>query len=176
MAVEPPVEAVTRVKHKPLLYLESSFWRRLLDQHDPDRRRTTYSFLKKVARRSRLRISRMVLAELVAVRDLSLRRRLLRKMYRERIRNVTTSSHVDRRVREWTEAAWLGQAQLADLYHIAYAVFGGCDYLVSWDEGHLARPWTQRLVEEYCREKGLKRLRIGTPVEVAERWLGIKIR
>jgi predicted nucleic acid-binding protein len=163
------------MKQKPLIYLESSFWRRLLDHFDSDRRRATYTFLKKVARRSRLRISRMVLAELVAVRDLPLRRQLLRKVYRERVRPVTAGARVDQRVDDFVEAGWLGQGQLADLYHIAYAILGGCDYLVSWDESHLARPWTQRLAEEYCRRNGLKRLRIGTPIEVAERWLGIKI-
>lgn len=164
------------MKLKPLVYLETSYWRRLLDHHDPERRRATYAFLKKVARRSRLRISRMVLAELVAVRDLSLRRQLLRKVRRERVRSITAGSRVDRRVEELEDAGWLGQGQLADLYHIAYAIQGGCDCLVSWDETHLARPWTQRLVEEYCRRNGLKRLRIGTPIEVAERWLGIRIR
>ena len=163
------------MKQKPLIYLESSFWRRLLDHHDSDRRRATYSFLKKVARRSRLRISRMVLVELVAVRDLTLRRQLFRKVYRERVRPVTAGIKADRRVDGLVEGGLFGQSQLADLYHIAYAMVGGCDYLVSWDETHLARPWTQRLVEEYCRRNGIKRLRIGTPIEVAERWLGIRI-
>jgi predicted nucleic acid-binding protein len=164
------------MKPKPVLYLEPSFWRRLLDREDAQRRRATYSFLLKIARKCRIRISRMVMAELTAVRDLELRRGLLRKLWHERVRSITAGAEVDREVLGLLREKILGRGRLADLYHIGYAMVGRCDYLVSWDEDDLARPWTQGRVEEYCRRNGLKRLRIGTPVEVGERWFAVKIR
>ncbi|MBI2901223.1 MAG: hypothetical protein HYY17_13655 [Planctomycetes bacterium] len=160
---------------KPILYLEASFWRRLVDQDDPDRRRATYAFLTRIARRCDLRISRMVVAELTEVRDPELRRRLRRKIEGERVRPITVGIRVDRLVVDLLRAGVLGRGHLADLYHVGYAVAGRCDYLVTWDADDLARPWTQRKVEEFCRGAGLKVVRIGTPVEVGERWLGVRI-
>jgi predicted nucleic acid-binding protein len=59
-------------------------------------------------------------------------------------------------------------------YHIAYALIGGADYLVTWDQEDLAREWTRERVTQFCIDSGRKVLMIGTPVEVGK-WLGTQI-
>jgi hypothetical protein len=158
-----------------VFYLETSFWLRLTDREDPDRRRATFAFLKWARKRFHLRISPMVRAEVQGTPDLALRRPMHRKIDRARPRTITGGARVDRVVEEMLSRGVLTEARLADLYHIGYAVLGEADYLVTWDTSDLARDATRRRLTEYCAASGRKALVIGTPMEVARSlgtWIG----
>jgi predicted nucleic acid-binding protein len=163
------------MKARPWLYCDTSFWRRLDDRENPHLRRSTRQFLDRVGRQSKLLISKLVLRELEEVPFQDVRRRALRKVRDNHARVVTTTPRVHRIVRELLEAGCLSERHLEDLYHIAYAVVRGAQYLVTWDQGDLARPWTQRRVRRYCLGQGRHEVVIDTPIEVG-RWLDVAIR
>lgn len=162
------------MKTRPILYLDTSLWRRLDDEENPDLRRETREFMRQVARRADLRISTLVTQELREIPFVTVRRRAIRKIQRMRPRVVTTSGRVHRTVRELLAAGCLSEHHLEDVYHIAYALVCGADNLVTWDKGDLARPGTQRAVRRYCKEFRVAELIIDTPVGVGQ-WLDVAI-
>jgi hypothetical protein len=54
----------------------------------------------------------------------------------------------------------------ADALHVATAVCGGCDVVVSWNFKHIARAWTIKKVGEVNHQLGLPEVVICTPEEV----------
>ena len=150
----------------PVLYLDSSFWRRLFDSVNPELRRATRDFLRRVGRRCVLKTSDLVARELGDVPFDEIRRRVIRTYRAARPRVVTTAAAVHCVVRELLGAGCLNERHLEDLYHIAYAVVGGADFLVTWDTGDLARPGTQDAVGRCCRLIRRHELLIETPPEV----------
>jgi hypothetical protein len=54
----------------------------------------------------------------------------------------------------------------ADALHVAAAVCGGCDAIVSWNFRHIARIWTMKIVGEVNRKLVLPEVVICTPEEV----------
>ena len=56
----------------------------------------------------------------------------------------------------------------ADALHIAIAVVGGADYLVTWNCTHLANAAMRLRIEEVCRSAGYRPVVICTPEELGE--------
>ena len=81
---------------------------------------------------------------------------------------------MDNIVKELLDRKVLTDRHLADVYPIAYSIWGRVDYLVTWDTRDLAREWTRNRVTEYGVESGRKALVIDTPIEVAK-CLGARI-
>lgn len=158
----------------PVIYFDTSFWRRLDDEENPHLRRPTRQFLKRVGRKSKILASKLVFRELEEIPFLQVRRKVIRKIKANRPRVVTTSERVHRTVRSLLAVGCLTEHHLEDLYHIAYAIEGGAQFLVTWDTGDLARPSTQEAVRRYCMELGRPELVVETPVEVG-RWLDVAI-
>lgn len=161
-------------RRRGVLYLETSFWIRLTDRHDPERRRATAAFLRWALKRFELRISAQVRVEVYQTRDPGLRHPVRRKIDRVRPRTITGGARADRMAAELLLRGVLTEARLADVYHIGYALLGGADYLVTWDVADLAREGTRRRITEFCVATDRKTLMIGAPVEVAQ-WLGTRI-
>ncbi len=63
---------------------------------------------------------------------------------------------------------------LADAYHLAYAVLGRVDAVVTWNMADLARAHTREVLRDYCWRYGIPEIRIGNPSEVAG-WLDVEI-
>ncbi len=156
-------------------YLESSFWKRLVDPANPRMRKVSYQFLRAVAGRHRIITSRLVRAELHATPDLVERRAVTRHMERVRMRAVPTTALVTTVRDEILEEGGWGANRLADMLHVAYTVIARADALVTWDQDDLARERTRRVVQAVCRRRGLKAPRIGMPEEVAA-WFGLMTR
>jgi len=55
----------------------------------------------------------------------------------------------------------------ADARHVAMAVLGGCDVVVSWNFKHIVRLWTIQRVLEVNTRRGLGPVVICTPKEVS---------
>lgn len=161
------------MKHRYLLYLETSFWKRLGDPVNPQPRRTSCRFLNQSCRHHDILISPLVLEELDLTPDPDERRQIDR-----RLRNAYRIMVSDKR-RAAAIAAQLaleggfGSKMVADLTHVGYAVLGRADAIVTWDVRTLAREKVRLIAAAYCRREGHKIPLIGTPEEVA-RWLKLK--
>jgi predicted nucleic acid-binding protein len=151
-------------------YLESSVWNRIVDRVDPDRRRLTRSFLRLGRRKLRWFASAAVNAELNRTPEPEVRRSLQRQVRKHRPRAVTMSTRAGRIFEDLIARGIGTPARAADMLHLALAIAGRMDYLVSWDERHLATARVDRMARAYCRERGYTEMRIGTPTEVA-RWV-----
>ena len=160
---------------KRCAYLESSVWNRIVDREDPERRRITRIFLDRARRKLRWFASAVVRAELGETPDLELRHELFRQLRRHRPRAVTVAPRTTAVLDGLMERGIGTPARAADMMHLALAISAGMDFLVSWDERHLANPRVERLVREYCRLTGYNLIRIGTPVQVAT-WVRVGLR
>lgn len=156
------------------IYLESSFWSRLVDRADPVRRRASRRFLEWLRPRHFVLVSNLVHVELWNTQDPQVRRQALRKYEASPKRVVTSSRRVTELAWEFVAAGGVTENHLADAFHIAYSIVGRADAMATWDVRHLARAHTRRIVEEHCWRRGIPLLRIGTPIEVG-RWLDVKI-
>lgn len=112
--------------------------------------------------------------ELAATPDWAERRHFHRRLWARRHRFITLNSKIPRIAVDLLEAAGRGPGALADMMHLGYALFGGADAVVTWDEADLARDHTRRLLKAYARRNEVKAPLIGTPKEVG-RWLGLRI-
>lgn len=163
------------VKTRPLAYIETSVWVRLVDREYPDRRRITYRFMSGVRRKLGIRISDLVHAEIAKTPKIQIRRQSQRRLKSHRPRVIPTVRKVHEIARELEAAGCLTGRHIADLQHLGYALFGNVAYLVTWNMRDLARERTRRFVEEWCLRRKRAVMRIGTPEEM-KRWLSEKTR
>lgn len=154
------------------LYLETSFWSRLVDRSDPSRRRISRRFLQWAVPRHYFLASDLVDAETREIRDPDLRRQVLRKYAMVRKRPVPTVPEVGRIARDLIRRGCVTEKHLADAFHLGYAIVARADALVTWNLSDLARPHTRRIVRDYCWQRGLPEMRVGSPQEVG-RWLDV---
>ena len=159
---------------KRTLYLETSFWKRLGDQANPEMRKITYRFLRAVSSKHRLLISKLVRREIDGTPDAEERKLIFRRMAGVRLKTIPATARILRLRDEILKAGGWGNNRIADMLHVAYTVIAGADALVTWDRQDLARDHTRRVVQAVCRRRGQRAPRIGVPEEVAE-WLGIRI-
>ena len=152
------------------LYIETSFWKRLTDPSDPERRRISYSFLRTIAGRDQILISSVVREELRDTPDAEERKTLFRRLSGVRPRTITTTPRVGRIARDLLSLGGWGARRVADVLHVSYAVFARADALVSWDVHDLARERMREVARTFGRMQGVPVPWIGTPQEVAE-WL-----
>lgn len=163
------------MKRRYRLYCETSYWKRLGDAMTDGRRRVSYRFLRAVAGRHQLLLSRLVLQEIALTSDLDERRHILRRIESVRHRMVTNSRRAERMALELLAVGGWSEELFADLLHVSYTILSGAEALVTWDAGDLARDRTRLVVQAYARRSGLAAPLIGTPEEVAK-WLGMTIR
>lgn len=156
------------------MYFESSVWRRLVDSHSP-RRTLTYRLLTIARWRHVILSSRGVVEELDGIPDNALRKQALDRFWRTDPTLITTRPWIRRIARELLQRGGWGEARLADMLHIGYAIVGEADILVTWDTKDLAREKTRRLVAALGRQEGFETPDIATPAEVLVEWLGTKI-
>jgi predicted nucleic acid-binding protein len=157
------------------LYLETSFWNRLENPARDLRREISYAFLRAVQRPHHLFISRLVTRELDRIRDVAQRRAVRRRMEGQSLRTITLTARIVHIARELVRLGGWSENVIADMVHVAYAVFGRVDALVTWDFDDLARPRTRDVVSAYGRRQDVPVPLIGSPPEVAS-WLGIGTR
>ena len=155
------------MKRRSRLYLETSFWSRLAERVYLARRRASYRFLNSSCRGQTLLISALVVEEVEDSRDVGARRVMMRQIRRIRPKLVGGRSRAVTAARRIMEEAGFGERMLADLTHVAYAVFGRADAVVTWNMRTLARSKVRLAVHAYCRKHDRKAPLIGSPEEVA---------
>ncbi len=129
----PPV--TTRLR----LYIETSFWNRLGDREHLDMRRDTYRFLNRACRRHDVLISPFVIDEVQQGPDPDERRVVERQMRGARPTIISGEQRARDMALALQESGRFTDRMLADLTHVAYAIMGNADALVTWDRRTLAR-------------------------------------
>ena len=160
---------------KRSLFLETSFWSRLVDSADARKQRLTESFLDAATLQCRVLISPTVAAELSRTPAKDRRALLLDRLWAARPEVVTFGARPEEMALELLAAGRWSRSRFADMVHVAYTVLSGADALVTWDVHDLARERPRVVVHAFAVRRGLRAPLIGTPQEVAE-WLGIRIR
>lgn len=152
------------------LYLDTSFWDRLGDPQHPPERKTSYRFLNRACARHEVLISPLVIDEVRNTPDPVERRVIERQMRGVRPTIISGQQRAEEIADALRREGQFGDRMLADLAHVAYAVMGAADAVVTWDVRTLARERVRLVLHAYCRREGLESPLIGVPEDVA-RWL-----
>jgi len=88
------------------------------------------------------------------------------KVYNVDVLEITED--VKRVADEYVRAEAFTEQNYADALHVAIAVCGDCEAVVSWNYRHIARVWTMKKVAEVNRRLGLSEIVICTPLEVID--------
>ena len=156
-------------------YVETSFWNRLENPVNDWRRPISYAFLRAAQRPHHVLVSRLVTRELEEIRDRAQRKAVHRRLWGQSIRTITTNAKIVAIANDLVALGGWSENVIADMLHVAYALFARVDALVTWDRNDLARPRTRDVVNAYGRRREMPVPLIGTPEEVSE-WLGIRTR
>jgi hypothetical protein len=157
------------VKHRPLLYIETSVFGFYFDQNARNvlRREAAVALLEQI----RLGIleaatSPLTYDELRRTAE-PLRSRLLPLAEGMR-RLVADRQEIERLTRAYVDGRVIPEDFEEDATHVAYATIAKADVLVSFNLRHLANEWAERRIASVNLQQGYLPLRIRTPEEVLE--------
>jgi predicted nucleic acid-binding protein len=145
------------------IYLDTSIFSAFYDERTPERQRLTQQFWSGLKAYEVL-CSQLVLDELARVSDPVLRERLIQLSQECQVLAVGEAEQ--ELARAYLAAGVVPARYIADAIHIAIAVLGGADILVSWNFQHLVRRSTRLLVNYINARRGLPPLEILAPPEV----------
>lgn len=111
-------------------------------------------------------ISSLVLDELAAVGNRSLREKLLGLVSTFKVLSVTQEAR--NQARKYVEAGVVVETFYSDALHLAIATVHGVDYLVSWNFRHIVNVRTRALVTTVNVNSGFRPLDIVAPPEMRE--------
>jgi len=160
-------EAV-KLQKRPAAYLETSFINRLADplKRDPRTRQEqldSREWWRVYRSRYTLVVSRATVDECsqyANARLVRLRQRYLAKTTRHRL----STSKMNRLVVALRQPYGpLPEAEILDATHIAAAVLSGCALLLTWNQKHIANPFTRDQVDNIVRRHGYQTPLIVTP-------------
>jgi predicted nucleic acid-binding protein len=144
------------------LYLDTSVISAYYDPRTPERMRMTREFWGTLDRHDRL-CSALTLEELDAAPN-HLADKLRQLLVGFTV--VPVDNPVRRLAEAYVEAGVVPSRYVSDAVHIAAAVVGGADVLVSWNFVHLVKRSTRLLVGYVNATRGLRALEILAPPEV----------
>jgi len=157
------VEKPDRVR----LYLETSVPNFLFVDDAPDKRQRTERLFAQLAQgRHQAWISDLYIEEIERASD-EWRRNGLRSLITQYgLQLLVATQEVISLRQEYIAAQAFTAANRADAQHVALAVLGQCETVVSWNFRHIVRDWTIQRVAEVNARLGLPSVVICTPEEV----------
>lgn len=144
------------------LYLDTSVFSAYYDERTPERMKMTREFWPILEQHEKL-CSELTIEELGQAHS-NLRERLLALTQNFTILNVTDGMRELAEV--YVEEGVVPSRYLVDVIHIAAAVLGDADILVSWNFRHLVRRSTRLLVNYINTKQGYRAIEILAPPEV----------
>jgi len=144
------------------LYLDTSVFSAYYDERTPERMRMTRDFWRVLERHEKL-CSDLTIEELGQARS-GLREKLLGLAQGFTVINLT--DEMRELARLYVREGLVPSKYFADALHIAAAVLGGADILVSWNFKHLVKRSTRLLVNYINANQGLRTIEILAPPEV----------
>ncbi|HHE47636.1 MAG TPA: type II toxin-antitoxin system VapC family toxin [Candidatus Acetothermia bacterium] len=144
------------------LYLDTSVFSAYYDERTPERMRMTRDFWRVLERHEKL-CSDLTIEELGQARS-GLREKLLGLAQGFTVINLT--DEMRELAKLYVREGLVPSKYFADAFHIAAAVLGGADILVSWNFKHLVIRSTRLLVNYINANQGLRTIEILAPPEV----------
>jgi hypothetical protein len=157
------------VKHRPLLYIETSVFGFCFDRkpHNVLRQRAAESLFRQVE----MGMFRAVTSPLTT-KELNRAVQPLRSQMLELLVPVVElaldADEVERLARVYTEDGVIPADFADDARHAAYASIAGADVLVSMNLRHLANEWAERRLNAVNLREGYVLIGVRTPEEVVE--------
>ena len=145
------------------VYLDTSVISGLFDNKNPERQELTKQFFDKINRFD-VYVSQLTIAEINNTQDLSLKAKMTAIV--KEIKVLEIKNPVEDLTQTYIDYKAVPETYKEDAYHIAIAVVGNMDYLLSWNFKHLVRLKTRDIVRMVNTLKGLKNLEIITPAEL----------
>jgi len=143
-------------------YLDTSVFSAYYDDRKPERMELTQEFWKNLSRHERL-CSELTIEELSRASP-ELKQKLLALTQEFKILKIT--EEVLNLARRYVKEGVVPPRYFADAIHIAAAVKGDADILVSWNYRHLVKRSTRLLVNYINSKLGLRSIEILAPPEV----------
>jgi predicted nucleic acid-binding protein len=159
---------------KPKIYIDTSVINFLFAEDAPDFRRATLDFFEYHAARYELFVSRVVIEEIEQTPNADHRRRLLQVIDQYAIAEIRVpdEQELGRLVKEYLNRGIFPPGKINDALHVAYAVAGGLDILISWNFKHLANLQKEARIVAANLELGYRYpLRIVSPLEVEDEFV-----
>ena len=152
---------------KTRLYLEASPIIRIDDNNSPTRQVITREFFHIVAEKSdeyELFVSPVTIDEINSAKTTEEKRKAS-AVFLETIHytELPENDEAENLVRTYAIDGVLSQASIDDLRHIAYAVVSRCDYIITWNMGHLANERTVSRVNIVNVAENYGKIYIATP-------------
>ncbi len=144
------------------LYLDTSVFSAYYDERTPERLKMTRGFWQVLDKHEKL-CSELTIEELNQAHS-GLREKLLALTQNFTI--LTLTDEMRRLAERYVEEGVVPLKYLADALHIAAAVLGNADILVSWNFKHLVNRSTRLLVNYINVKEGLRTIDILAPPEV----------
>lgn len=144
------------------LYLDTSVFSAYYDERTPERMQMTRDFWRVLERHEKL-CSDLTIEELGQARS-GLREKLLGLAQGFTVINLT--DEMRELAKLYVREGLVPSKYFADALHIAAAVLGGADILVSWNFKHLVKRSTRLLVNYINANQGLRTIEILAPPEV----------
>ena len=144
------------------LYLDTSVFSAYYDERTPERMQMTRDFRLVLERHEKL-CSDLTIEELGQARS-GLREKLLGLAQGFTVINLT--DEMRELAKLYVREGLVPSKYFADALHIAAAVLGGADILVSWNFKHLVKRSTRLLVNYINANQGLRTIEILAPPEV----------
>jgi len=144
------------------LYLDTSVFSAYYDERTPERMRMTRDFWLVLERHEKL-CSDLTIEELRQARS-GLREKLIALTQNFTVLSLT--DEMRKLAKLYVEEGVVPSKYFADALHIAAAVLGDADILVSWNFKHLVKRSTRLLVNYVNTREGLRTIVILAPPEV----------
>ncbi|KAF0247136.1 MAG: hypothetical protein FD180_75 [Planctomycetota bacterium] len=154
------------MKKRFKLYLETSFWKRLVDDGPTPRREISYAFFRDVIGKHRVMVGKKVFEEITHTTPPAQRNALFRRMDACRAKTIPATAQIHDLAEQLLVAGGWGEGRRADMVHLACAMITGADALVTWDKSDLANDETRRIFKAVAKERRLTLPHVGTPMEV----------
>ena len=150
------------------LYLETTVWNFLLTDDSPEKRRYTEILFKEIeSGKYDIFISDFVYDEIRRAQEDKIRE--LEKL----IRNfnppvLKPDAKFHALARNYSQAAFIPERFVEDIYHVAIASVNEMDIIVSWNLKHIVKLKTKKCANTINKAEGYKTIDILTPEEVID--------
>jgi len=148
------------------LYLETSVWNFLFATDAPEHQESTKLLFEQInENKFEAYISRLVLDEIIRCPKPK-QTLLLEQIKKHKPFIIEPSLEVNQLAEEYIKNGIIPVRYIPDALHIAYAVVGDLDIVVSWNFAHLVRSKTRNEVAAVNLLQGYKQIEICSPEEV----------
>jgi predicted nucleic acid-binding protein len=147
------------------IYVETSVWNAAIATPDDYRRGATDIFLER-AKEEELHVSELVVGEIELTKDRKRRESLREVLLSHEPTILSLSEECNDLASQIVRFGAIPRKFLNDALHIAAAVIGDMDILVSWNMRHIVKLKTKRATRSVCALLGYKAVEILTPQEV----------